>query len=128
MSIDKVLFIPIIASFFVTLFLIPPWIKKTKQIGLLWEDMNKSRKEKVAGSGGIIAVLGFVIGIFIKKVLSDMYGQEVAESIPLLYGGSAEEGNTASLLKEGGADGLLVGHASLDAERFIKMLKSANAI
>ncbi|MEK6843999.1 MAG: glycosyl transferase family 4 [Nanoarchaeota archaeon] len=62
---DYVLVIPILTSFFVTLFLIPFWIKKAKQIGLLWDDMNKVKSEKVAGSGGIIAILGFVIGILI---------------------------------------------------------------
>lgn len=66
--------------------------------------------------------------LFVKKVLSDIYGQQAAEAVPLLYGGSAEESNTATLLKEGGADGLLVGHASLDAEGFIKMLKCANTV
>ena len=66
--------------------------------------------------------------IFIQKVLSDSFGQDIAELPPILYGGSAEEGNTAAILKEGGVSGLLVGHASLDAERFTKMLKIANAL
>lgn len=62
--IDYILFLPILISFFTTLFLIQFWIKKAKQIKLIWPDMNKLNSEKVAGSGGIIAVLGFVIGIF----------------------------------------------------------------
>ncbi len=63
--INNILVMPIIISFIVSLFLMPFWIRKAKQIGLLWDDMNKLRAEKVAGSGGIIAVLGFVIGILV---------------------------------------------------------------
>jgi UDP-N-acetylglucosamine--dolichyl-phosphate N-acetylglucosaminephosphotransferase len=44
----------------------PYWIKKSKQIGLEWEDINKPHSEKnIAGSGGIIPVLGAIIGIFL---------------------------------------------------------------
>ena len=62
---DRILLIPILASFFVTLFLVPYWIRKARQIGLTWEDMNKISNEKIAGSGGIIAVLGFIIGVLL---------------------------------------------------------------
>lgn len=58
-----VLIMPLLASFFLTLFLLPFWIRKSRQIGLIWEDMNKISIEKVAGSGGIIVILGFVIGL-----------------------------------------------------------------
>ena len=66
--------------------------------------------------------------IFIRKVLADMYDAATAQQPVLLYGGSAEESNTAAILSEGGVAGLLVGHASLDATGFIGMLKSANSI
>ncbi|MDO8620451.1 MAG: triose-phosphate isomerase [bacterium] len=68
------------------------------------------------------------MAIFIQKVVADMYGEETAQLPRILYGGSVEESNTASILTEGGVSGLLVGHASLDTERFTKMLKSANSI
>lgn len=61
--VSYILTIPILISFLVTLFLMSFWIRKAKQIGLVWEDMNKLSDEKVAGSGGIIAIAGFVIGI-----------------------------------------------------------------
>lgn len=64
-SVDIRLVVPILVSFMITLFLIPFWIRKAKQIGLIWDDMNKFKSEKVAGSGGIISVLGFVIGVLI---------------------------------------------------------------
>jgi UDP-N-acetylglucosamine--dolichyl-phosphate N-acetylglucosaminephosphotransferase len=62
---ELILLIPILASFFVTLFILPFWIRKAKQLGLTWEDMNKHSYGKVAGSGGIIAVLGFTVGVLL---------------------------------------------------------------
>jgi len=59
------LILPILASFLITLFLIPFWIRKARQIGLLWDDMNKFKSEKVAGSGGIITILGFTAGVLL---------------------------------------------------------------
>ena len=55
--------------------------------------------------------------IFIKKVLTDIFGRELAEHVPVLYGGSVESAN-ASALMESGVNGFLVGHASLDAKEF----------
>ena len=63
--INKILIIPVLASFFVTLFLLPYWIRKAREIGLVWEDMNKINSKTVAGSGGIIVVMGFVIGVLL---------------------------------------------------------------
>jgi UDP-N-acetylglucosamine--dolichyl-phosphate N-acetylglucosaminephosphotransferase len=59
---NALLFIPPLISFFVALFLLPCWIRKMREIGLEWDDMNKHKSKKVAGSGGIMIVLGFVIG------------------------------------------------------------------
>jgi UDP-N-acetylglucosamine--dolichyl-phosphate N-acetylglucosaminephosphotransferase len=82
------LIIPILASFLITLFIIPFWIKKTKQIGLLWEDMNKSSHEKVSGSGGIIAVSSFVIGVLLyiayTVFILGNYNSHLSEMLALL--------------------------------------------
>jgi len=44
----------------------PIWIKKCRQTGLLWEDMNKhSHPKNVAASGGLIVVLSFILGTFV---------------------------------------------------------------
>lgn len=63
--INYILILPILASFFITLFLLPFWIRKAKQLGLMWDDMNKLKAQKVAGSGGLIAILGFIISSFL---------------------------------------------------------------
>jgi UDP-N-acetylglucosamine--dolichyl-phosphate N-acetylglucosaminephosphotransferase len=62
---DIALALPIIASFFIVLLFMPLWIRKAKQIGLMWNDMNKLSKGKVAGSGGIIVLTAFVISLFV---------------------------------------------------------------
>ncbi len=54
---------------------------------------------------------------FIKKI--------VEEKTRILYGGSVKIENSGAYIKEAGANGLLVGGASLNAEEFIKIVKSA---
>lgn len=71
---EPILLLTIFVSFFCTFLALPFWIKKAKQIGLLWEDMNKYRSEKnIAGSGGIIVVLGAVIGILLYVAIRVFY-------------------------------------------------------
>ena len=60
---DYTNFIFIGLSFAITLYVLPIWIRKTKQIGLIWDDMNKIGKQKIAGSGGIAVLVGFIGGV-----------------------------------------------------------------
>ncbi len=57
------LFGPIVMiAFLVTLGIMPKWIEKARKIGLVWDDVHKpGKKEKVAGSGGVPVLIGFVI-------------------------------------------------------------------
>ncbi len=56
--------IPILLGFLLTIIFLPKWIRKCKQSGLLWEDMNKySHPKNIAASGGIIVVMSFLIGV-----------------------------------------------------------------
>lgn len=53
-----------VISFILTYITLPFWIAKAKRAGLVWEDMNKPKRPKnVAGSGGIVVVMSFVIGV-----------------------------------------------------------------
>jgi triosephosphate isomerase len=65
------------------------------------------------------------VSILIKKVLANMFDRESSQSVPILYGGSVDEKNCGSFMIEGGADGLLVGRASLSAKQFSEVLKIA---
>ncbi|MHC5093634.1 MAG: triose-phosphate isomerase, partial [Planctomycetota bacterium] len=54
----------------------------------------------------------------IRGLLADLYGNEIAQTIRIQYGGSAKPGNTAELMSQPDVDGLLVGGASLKVEDF----------
>ncbi len=61
---EIVLLVSLLISFFLTALIVPKWIKKCKQVDLLWEDMNKYNHPKnVASSGGIIVVMSFILGV-----------------------------------------------------------------
>lgn len=66
--------------------------------------------------------------IFIRKILSECVGREAVAKVPILYGGSVEPGNAAQLLKEGGVNGFLVGHASANVDSFIEILKAVRPV
>ena len=55
----------------------------------------------------------------IRGVLADIFGAQVAEETPILYGGSVKPGNAAELLARAEIDGALVGGAALDAGSFL---------
>jgi len=75
---DILLILIIFASFLSTLLVMPAWIRKAKQIDLIWEDMNKLPRERnVAGSGGIIVVLGAMVGIFLYIALQTFYFKNI---------------------------------------------------
>lgn len=56
--------------------------------------------------------------IAIRRILSDMLGAKKANDIPLLYGGSVSKENAATFVRDGGAQGLLVGRESLKPKSF----------
>ena len=62
--------------------------------------------------------------LFIRKIISEIYNQNIAKKIKILYGGSVNGKNAAGYIKDAGFDGLLVGGASLDAHEFIKIIKT----
>ena len=71
---EPILLATVFLGFFCTFLLMPFWIKKAKQIGLVWEDMNKFAKdEKVAGSGGLMVLFGFLIGVLTYVAIKTFY-------------------------------------------------------
>ena len=61
----------------------------------------------------------------IRKLLAEMYSDEVAVEIRIQYGGSAKPSNAAELLGRPDIDGLLVGGASLKVDDFIAIIRAA---
>lgn len=58
----------------------------------------------------------------IRGVVGELGGADAAASVRVQYGGSATPANASELLAEEDVDGLLVGGASLDPEKFVSML------
>lgn len=63
---------------------------------------------------------------FIRKQVSDRCGRETSEAIRILYGGSVTPENARALLSQRDIDGALVGGASLIADSFYDIIKSAH--
>ena len=57
----------------------------------------------------------------IRDELANLASPQVAESVRVLYGGSANAKNIGELIAESDVDGALVGGASLDGEQFATM-------
>ena len=62
---------------------------------------------------------------FIRKLLSRMYDEQLAEEIRILYGGSVKAANAEELMGQKDIDGLLVGGASLKADDFLAIIEAA---
>jgi triosephosphate isomerase len=60
----------------------------------------------------------------IRKHLAGKYGQVVADSISILYGGSVNAANAKELFACADVDGGLVGGASLKSREFVEIIKS----
>ena len=61
----------------------------------------------------------------IRATLVEVFGEETAAGIRILYGGSAKPDNIAGFLEKEDVDGALVGGASLKADSFAAMCRSA---
>jgi len=63
--------------------------------------------------------------IFIRDILSNFTGSEVAEKIRIIYGGSVTPANAHVLLAQENIDGALIGGASLISSSFCEIVRTA---
>ncbi len=61
---------------------------------------------------------------FIRKTIASKYGDEVADSVSILYGGSVKPGNAQEIFSKPDVDGGLIGGASLKAEDFFAIVNA----
>ncbi|WP_458629045.1 triose-phosphate isomerase [Winogradskyella sp. PC D3.3] len=61
---------------------------------------------------------------FIRKTLADKYGNGVAESVSILYGGSVKPNNAKEIFGKPDVDGGLIGGAALNAEDFYAIVNA----
>lgn len=62
---------------------------------------------------------------FIRKLLAQLYDEQLAQEIRIQYGGSVKPGNAEELMSQKDVDGLLVGGASLKADDFLAIIRAA---
>ncbi|WP_460190456.1 triose-phosphate isomerase [Urechidicola sp. KH5] len=61
---------------------------------------------------------------FIRKIITEKYGETLAEGVSILYGGSVKPANAQEIFSKPDVDGGLIGGASLNAEDFTAIIKA----
>lgn len=64
----------------------------------------------------------------IRGALREIYGKDVAENVPVLFGGSVNASNAGSYLTVPGVNGLLIGGASLILGEFVDIIEIAKRV
>lgn len=73
---------------------------------------------KTASSADAQEVIGYI-----RSILANMYGQELADLVRIQYGGSVKADNSPELMSQPDIDGALVGGAALEAKSFAGIVK-----
>lgn len=60
----------------------------------------------------------------IRNIVASDFGQEAADKVRILYGGSVKPANSKELMSQPNIDGALVGGASLKADDFLGIIKN----
>src|SRR5262249_27475583 len=60
----------------------------------------------------------------IRELVKVRFGEEVARDLPILDGGSVNAANAAALMQLPDIDGGLIGHASLEADQFLTIVRA----
>ncbi|MFN3535787.1 MAG: triose-phosphate isomerase, partial [Desulfatiglandales bacterium] len=63
---------------------------------------------------------------WIRKELAQLFGAEFSRGVRIIYGGSVTPENIDGLMAEEDIDGALVGGASLDGEKFLRIIGFKN--
>lgn len=61
---------------------------------------------------------------FIRKTLADKYGNDIAEEVSILYGGSVKPANAEEIFSKPDVDGGLIGGAALNADDFFAIVNA----
>ena len=59
----------------------------------------------------------------IRECVNQIHGEDAANGVRILYGGSVKATNVAEIMQEADVDGVLVGGASLDAVEFANIAR-----
>ncbi len=100
-----------------TIFLLPE--EKFLKIVIAYEPIWAIGTGKTASSQQAQDMLAYI-----RSLIAEKYGKEVAEEISILYGGSCNAANAKELFGQPDIDGGLIGGASLKAEEFLTIINS----
>lgn len=62
---------------------------------------------------------------YILEQIFELFGNQAAKTVRLIYGGSVDDSTVSGYLNAGGCNGVLVGGASLNPEKFSNIVKTA---
>ena len=91
--------------------------EEVEKIVIAYEPIWAIGTGKTASSEDANEVIGYI-----RSVIADIYGNDVAQKVRIQYGGSMKPENAAELMAMPEIDGGLVGGASLKAEDFAKIV------
>ncbi len=60
----------------------------------------------------------------VRRQLADLFGEDAAERVSVLYGGSVSPDNIEEFVSQPDIDGALVGGASLSSDQFVEIVRS----
>jgi triosephosphate isomerase len=78
---------------------------------------------KAASGGQANQTIGFI-----RRHISKQHGDEIAQAVRILYGGSVTAANIAEFIQQPEIDGALVGGASLKADEFLGIVKQTSSL
>lgn len=64
--------------------------------------------------------------VVIRKCFSQLFGEQAAQNLTILYGGSVNPSNAGELLNKQGINGVLIGADSLDIDQFLAIIQSGS--
>ncbi|MGW3607849.1 triose-phosphate isomerase [Micromonospora sp. NPDC005161] len=92
--------------------------EQVRQVVIAYEPVWAIGTGKTATPGDAQEVCGAV-----RQRLVERFGQDTADQVRVLYGGSVKASNIATIMAQTDVDGGLVGGASLDAEEFAQICR-----
>lgn len=85
--------------------------------------ISSTKSAKLASPDEIAEVVKLI-----RKILTDTYSAKVAETVPILFGGSVNPSNAGAYLTVPGVNGLLIGGSSLILSEFADIIETAKRV
>ncbi len=85
--------------------------------------ISSTKAAKIASPDEVAEVVKLI-----RETLKKTYGKEVAEKVPVLFGGSVNPSNAGAYLTVPGVNGLLIGGASLILNEFVDIIDLAKRV